>query len=105
MSENRIALRYPVSVPGRYRLGRGVPRDVMVLDLSEGGCRFFDKFGTLREGATLTFRIGSIGPIPAVVAWSTGQEVGVNFENDLYGPVFEHIRDQLNGGNRSAAMG
>ncbi|AKM07163.1 PilZ domain-containing protein [Pelagerythrobacter marensis] len=93
--EIRREERHGVTVPGRYRAGTGVPKDVRVIDISEHGCRFFDKFGTLAKGAQITIRIGSIGPILATVRWSEAQTVGVEFENPIYGPVLDHIRNQL----------
>ena len=95
VSHTRRQPRYSVRVDGQYRSGRGVPRDVIIQDLSENGCRFFDKFGVLRPGTHLSMRIDSIGPVSGHVAWSTGQTVGVAFEEPLYGPVFEHIRDKV----------
>ena len=88
--------RHGVAVEGRYRTGTGVPKDVSVLDISEGGCRFFDKFGRLTPGVQITIRVGPIGPIPATVRWCEGQVVGVEFEDPIYGPVLDHIRSQLN---------
>ena len=93
--EIRREERHGVAVEGRYRTGSGVPKDVSVLDISEGGCRFFDKFGRLIPGARITVRIGAIGPIEATVRWCEDQIVGVEFDNPIYGPVLEHIRRQL----------
>lgn len=93
--EIRREERHGVAVEGRYRTGSGVPKDVSVLDISEGGCRFFDKFGRLIPGARITVRIGAIGPIEATVRWCEDQVVGVEFDNPIYGPVLEHIRRQL----------
>lgn len=87
--------RHHIAVEGRYRTGSGVPKDVSVLDISERGCRFFDKFGSLVPGAPITIRIGPIGPIAATVKWAERQVVGVEFEDPIYGPVLDHIRNQL----------
>ena len=95
MSVARQELRHIVSVPGRYRSGRGVPKAIEVLDLSEHGCRFFDRFGTLKIGAEISVRIGSIGPIVSNVRWSNNSVVGVEFAEPIYGPVMEFIRDKL----------
>lgn len=93
--ETRREQRHHVAVEGRYRTGSGVPKDVSVLDISERGCRFFDKFGSLIPGAQITVRIGPIGPIAATVKWAERQVVGVEFENPIYGPVLDHIRNEL----------
>lgn len=93
--DTRHGKRHEISVPGRYRTGAGVAKDVDILDISESGCRFFDRFGRLGVGTTLSLRIGTIGPIVATVRWCRDHVVGVQFENPLYGPVFEHIRATL----------
>ena len=87
--------RYPISVEGRYRTGSGVPKDVDVLDISESGCRFYDRFGRLAPGMEISFRVGKVGPIVAEVRWCENSVVGVRFENPIYGPVLDHIRAEL----------
>ncbi|QYU70957.1 PilZ domain-containing protein [Leptolyngbya sp. 15MV] len=95
MNEDRDLPRYAISVPGRYRTGTGVAKDVDIVDISETGCRFYDRFGRMVPGNQISLRIGSIGPMVATVRWRDGQLVGVEFEYALYGPVFEHIRATL----------
>ncbi len=92
--------RHGISVQGRYRTGSGVAKDVDILDISETGCRFYDRFGRMVPGTEISLRIGSIGPVIATVRWSRQQFVGVEFENPLYGPVFEHMRATLDARNR-----
>lgn len=104
MQEGRASPRYEISVQGRYRTGSGVPRDVPILDISETGCRMFDRFGRLPAGKVLSLRIGPIGPIVATVAWCRNQVVGVQFAIALYGPVFEHIREQVAAGPTADAL-
>ncbi len=98
MDNGRRETRHDISVPGRYRTGNGVPKDVDVLEISERGCRFYDRFGRLVAGSELTFRVGPIGPIPATVRWCNDYVVGIEFETPIYGPVLEHIRSQLDAG-------
>lgn len=93
--EERGKSRHGISVAGRYRTGSGVAKDIDVLDISESGCRFYDRFGRLPAGSEISMRIGSIGPVVATVRWCKDHIVGVQFENPLYGPVFEHIRATL----------
>lgn len=95
MDDERSKPRHPISVQGRYRTGSGLAKDVDILDLSESGCRFYDRFGRMLPGTEISLRIGPIGPVVAVVRWCSQQVVGVQFETPLYGPVFEHIRSQL----------
>lgn len=99
--EIRREERHRIAVEGRYRTGSGVPKDVSVLDISEHGCRFYDKFGNLAPGAQITLRIGAIGPIAATVKWAERSVVGVQFENPIYGPVLDHIRSRLDEGREA----
>lgn len=83
--------RQAVGIPGRYRRGAGVPSDVQLLDLSKSGCRFYDRFGSLKTGTELTIRIGTIGPIVAIVRWRKDTYVGVSFEPPLHDAIYDHI--------------
>ncbi|MCT2558172.1 PilZ domain-containing protein [Tsuneonella sp. YG55] len=95
MGEARRDGRHPLEVWGHYRTGSGLRRDVPIKDLSESGCRFFDKFSSLLPGMELTLRIETIGPFPATVRWQEEGYVGVQFHQRLYGPTFDHIRLRL----------
>ena len=88
----RYQPRFDVGVAGRYRVGRGVARDVELYDLSGNGCRFFDRFGRLEEGSDITLRIGAVGPILANVRWRKNGYVGVCFEPPLHEAVLDHLR-------------
>ncbi|MDC0886543.1 hypothetical protein OAS19_01985 [Altererythrobacter sp.] len=85
------AARKVVGVEGRYRTGSGQPRDVWITDLSQSGCRFYDRFGTMQEGKAITLRIGTVGPIAAHVRWWDNHTNGVQFETPLHESVFDHI--------------
>ncbi|GGD94131.1 hypothetical protein GCM10011515_12400 [Tsuneonella deserti] len=95
MGEGRKDGRHPVEVWGHYRTPAGIKRDVPIKDLSETGCRFFDKFSSLLPGSEITLRIETLGPFPATVRWQEGGYVGAEFQNRLYGPTFDHIRLRL----------
>lgn len=97
MTDGRRDDRQSVEVWGHYRTPSGLKRDVPVKDLSETGCRFYDRFSSLLPGAEITLRIETLGPFPAVVRWQEGGYVGVEFESRLYGPTFDHIVLRLSG--------
>lgn len=80
-----------------------IARDVTVLDLSEHGCRFHDRFSTLPVGAAVTLRLGPFGPIGASVKWRRGEYLGVQFARPLYAPVLDHIRAHFDLGQRDGA--
>jgi hypothetical protein len=86
--------RHEISIIGKLRSGTG-SRDVTVLDLSESGCRFYDRFGHIEEGAPVTIKLGPVGPIDAVVRWRRGEYVGLQFRPALYPSVLDHIRQHF----------
>ena len=87
----RTEQRHEISVVGRFRMGSGA-RDVTIHDLSEHGCKFRDRFSSLRIGAAVTVKLGPVGPIEAYVKWREHEEVGVAFAAPLYPAVMDHIR-------------
>lgn len=93
----RIDPRHPVEIHGRYRTGSGNPRDVIVTDLSENGCRIFDRFCNLDVGRFITVRIGSIGPLGAKVRWRENNVAGLHFVEPLHPRILDHMRFTLEG--------
>ncbi len=95
--EARREERHPVAIAGKYRRGAGRPTAVQLLDLSRSGCRFFDKFGSLKVGSEITIRVGEFGPIVSSIRWREDSYVGVAFEPPLHDAILEHITAQKNG--------
>lgn len=95
MTEERNQKRHPLEVWGYYRTSSGGKREIPIKDLSENGCRFYDRFSSLLPGAEITMRIETLGPFSAIVRWQEDGYVGVEFEHRLYGPTFDHIRLKL----------
>ncbi|MXO55760.1 PilZ domain-containing protein [Pontixanthobacter gangjinensis] len=93
--QDRSSPRHSVTIIGNYRSGSGLKRQVTMTDLSETGCRFYDRRSVLQIGSTLTLRIQTLGPFDAIVKWMSEDRVGVQFANPIYGPVFEHIKNTL----------
>ena len=90
-NENRREARHVVQVAGRYRSKHGQSRDIWIKDISEYGCRFFDRFSVLDVNSTILVKVGNIGPIPTHVKWREGSTVGGEFEKPLHSSVLEHI--------------
>lgn len=86
-----------ISVSGKVRTGRGVPLNVAVIDLSEGGCRVIVSSSWIKEGANVSIRIGKLDPLYATVRWVKDGQLGLEFQTPLYGPVFENIKAVLAG--------
>lgn len=74
-----------------------MPRDVVVTDLSESGCRIEDRSNDLRLGAFISIRIGNIGPITAEVKWIHDADVGIQFTSAIYQSVLDHMLNTLDG--------
>lgn len=101
--------RYDISISGHLRTHTG-KRDVTIVDLSEHGCRIYDRDGALREGNSVSLRIGPIGPVEGTIRWHQNPYAGIRFENPLYPAVLDHIRTHfdlrsLGGGYIDSAPG
>ena len=101
--EYRRETRHTVTVAGRYRARQGGARDVWIKDISEYGCRFFDKFSVLQTEAGILVKVGNVGPIPADVKWRKGHVVGAEFEQPLHPSVLEHIIREMDQGEEKTS--
>ncbi|WP_336986641.1 PilZ domain-containing protein [Altererythrobacter aquiaggeris] len=95
--DNRKTERADVAVFARYRTGRGIQMRVRMLDLSEAGCKLYEKRTPLSPGDKISMRIEMLGMFDAKVIWVKTDLIGIRFEMPLYGPVFDHIRSTLSG--------
>lgn|SRR6056297_2332132 len=75
----RKTSRKKINLPGRYSTGLGEPHDVLLRDLSTGGCRFEAGQRRLRPGAPLQIYIAGTGPHRAIVKWVADNNVGIGF--------------------------
>lgn len=87
----RSVQRHDISIVGKLRTGTG-KRDVTIVDLSDRGCRIYDRMGHLPHNLSVTIKIGPIGPIDATVRWHDQPYAGLRFDNPLYPAVLDHIR-------------
>jgi len=90
-----MSQRHAVTILGTCRAGTEPRRPISLLDISEDGCRFFEKHSRLSVGQPVSITIQQIGPFDAIVVWKDDALVGVRFAKPMYGPVFDHIRNQL----------
>jgi hypothetical protein len=90
----RGAERHDISILGKLRTGTG-KRDVTIVDLSERGCRIFDRMGYLSQDLAVTIKIGPVGPIDATVRWQDQPYAGIRFDNPLHPAVLDHIRSHF----------
>ncbi|PZT88493.1 MAG: hypothetical protein DI637_07815 [Citromicrobium sp.] len=87
--------RAQIVAQGRFRNARGQGGQVSFSDISEQGCRFLDPSRLLNPGDKVTVWIQQVGPFEAQVQWRERGEVGVKFNQALYGPVFDHLKTEL----------
>lgn len=93
--ELRRFLRHRVEAEGFTRV-KGRTYRLKLTDLSEQGCQFRLPWSAdFRPRTTINLRIGQMGPFPAVVRWSRGAWVGVEFDIPVYGPVLDHMCETL----------
>ncbi len=92
--KERIEERYNLTVLGRI-FTVGGSREVTIFDLSEKGCRFQDGSWKFDLGLHITIKIGSIGPLDAIVKWRRDNTVGVQFVTPLYPSILKHIRESF----------
>ncbi|MBV7265282.1 PilZ domain-containing protein [Erythrobacter ani] len=77
--QTRKKPRKTITLPGRYFTGLGSPVDVILTELSVGGCRFPASGKKLIPGAPLQIYVGTSGPHRANIRWAENGEVGVTF--------------------------
>jgi len=80
-------------LPGRYFTGQGMPMDVTLTDISEGGCRFATHGRMLPLGASLQIYVANSGPHLASVKWAAKGEVGITFSAPLDAEKFEKFQN------------
>jgi hypothetical protein len=73
-----------------------VRHEVKIFDLSAFGCKAeFIERPELDERVWVKF--DQLSPIEAMVCWTTGFKVGLEFERPIYPAVFELLLSRLNG--------
>ena len=76
-------------MPGRYLTGLGVPHDVILRDLSVGGCRFETGGRNFALGSPVQIFVAGTGPHRATVKWVADGEVGLSFTVELTQQQFD----------------
>ncbi|AWW73490.1 hypothetical protein CD351_03490 [Erythrobacter sp. KY5] len=71
------------NVPGRYLADLGDPHDVILRDVSVGGCRFEKGERSFTLGSPIQIMVAGTGPHRAIVKWIAKGEVGIGFAQPL----------------------
>ena len=87
----RQSTRLDVIMPARCRSRTGFIDQVVITDLSTGGCRIESRALTMREGDLVMISPKVIEGICGKVRWVKGHAAGIAFDRPLYGPVVEHL--------------
>ena len=88
----RRTLRAGVTITATCRTATGRHGDVVIVDLSETGCRVFAKALPLSAGLRLRIRPQQFESLAGVVCWVNQGFAGIDFDKPLYGPVAEHLQ-------------
>ena len=95
MRDNVLALRkherLNVVIPTICRSRTGFRDDVMMYDISIGGCMIESHALTVNVGDLVLIRPEGLEGLAGRVQWADGHVAGVRFEQPLYGPVVDHL--------------
>jgi hypothetical protein len=80
---------------GRLRSPSGWANEIHIRDLSIGGCLISKRALPIRVDDRVFVSLPQLRPLPARVVWIEEGEAALAFEEALYEPVVEHLRQQF----------
>lgn len=89
--DGRQARRLALAMPARCRMLSGFTEDVVIRDVSEGGCRVASTVLSLRAGDRVVLRTTALEGLAGMVRWCARNEAGIAFERPLHVAVVEHL--------------
>ena len=92
--------RKRTDIGGQCCTNQGRLLEIVVCDLTEGGCRFRDADASLFPGMPVNLMISGSGPYACYVRWREDSDVGVSFARPLSPTLLEQL---LNGKPPAAA--
>ena len=92
--EERSSRRLGLAMPARCRMLSGFTEDVVIRDISEGGCRVAGSCLRLRAGDRVLLRPPGMESLAGTVRWFERGEAGIAFERGLHVAVVEHLHRQ-----------
>ena len=90
-TEERRTRRLALAMPARCRMLSGFTEDVVIRDVSEGGCRIASHVLRLRAGDRVLLRPPGLESLSGVVRWCEAHEAGISFDRPLHVAVVEHL--------------
>ena len=85
--------RTPITARGTLRTVDGKSRDVVILDLSEGGCRIGEGVDDIFNAAPVELHFSGTGPHRANVRWVRDGEIGIGFVRELAPALLDQLSD------------
>ena len=89
--DERRTRRLGLAMPARCRMLSGFTEDVVIRDISEGGCRVASAVLRLRAGDRVLLRPPGMEGLAGIVRWFDRGEAGIEFERPLHVAVVEHL--------------
>ncbi|NBC35476.1 PilZ domain-containing protein [Novosphingobium sp. FSY-8] len=83
--------RLPVHLMARCRTAAGMRDAAVLTDISTQGCGLRLHSLHVTRGMRVLIRPDGLEAIPGVVRWIAGEQVGVEFDAPLYGPVVDFL--------------
>jgi hypothetical protein len=80
---------------GRLRSPSGYVNEIHIRDLSIGGCLIVRRSLPIRVDDRVLVSLPQLRSLPARVIWIEEGEAALAFEEALYEPVVEHLRQQF----------
>ena len=91
---NRRARRLDLDTRAVVRDPRGRTTHGKVVDITSHGCQIELGSGDLRPGQFVSLQMGTLESWLGIVRWGGDKIYGIEFANQLYGPVVEHLVHQ-----------
>lgn len=83
--------RHALVLPAKCRSRSGFLDQVVISDISEGGCRIDSLALVLGVGDMVVIRPEGLEGLTGVIRWTKGHSVGIAFDRPLYPAVVEHL--------------
>lgn len=85
----------------KCRVPTGGVSEIEILDINEGGCLVHKSRMRIENGDRVLLKLPGLEYKAAYVAWVEDDQAGLSFEEQLYGPVLQHMLASMEA--RSAA--
>ena len=85
----------PAELRAKCRLRNGMSAEMLVLDISAGGCMVEARGWSGRQGERVLLTLPGLAAQPGEVVWVEDERAGIAFEDALYEPVLVRFEQML----------